>query len=72
MKWALLWALREMGPWSLSEKAHTLRQNTVHHGSDPQERAIRKTQVAKGEFAFVLPKGEGKLHIHRDAGRKAW
>lgn len=47
-----------------------MRQNTVHYGSGPLERAIRKTQVAKGEFAFVLPKGEGKLHINRDAGRK--
>ena len=30
----------------------------------------KEAQVAKGEFAFVLPKGEGKLHINRDAGRK--
>ena len=70
MKQAWLWALKDIEPRSLPRKAHTTREGITHHNSRLQERAIRETQIAKGEVASVLPKRKSKLPISTDAGRK--
>lgn len=66
-----------LGPQRLSlcpvTKAHNTRAMVVYTiALGRWERAIRETQVLKGDTASVLPKRESKFPIRRDAGGKSW